>query len=170
VFAVIDFYNANQNWLTQKYTRENGFTQEHLLIPDNRGKRITWRSQEDYEFSINNFDTAQYKRIACNYVILPDDLNEEIEHDDIVSKIAHIRLWYESRQTSVPQHLSVYFEHIEALPTYQVIEHYKHAMTSRNEIETGYFNFLVEYFSEEKVSQLCSKIERAFKDAFRNNP
>lgn len=170
VFSVIDFYNANQNWLAQKYTNENGFTLEHFIIPDNRGKRVKWRSQTDFEFSITNNHAAQYKSRAYNNIILPKTLNEQLGHDDVISKIDDIREWYASRQTDISPHIVVFIEHIEALPTYQEIQHYKDTPTSHDDIKAGYNNFIEEYFSEEKQSLLRSKIQRSFQEAFRNNP
>jgi len=168
VFSIIDFYNANQNWLTQKYTNENGFTLEHFIIPNNRGKRIKWRSQTDFEFSITNNHAAQYKNRAYNYVILPKIINEQLGHDDVISKIADIREWYSSRQTNIPPHIAVFIEHIEALPTYQEIQTYKKTPTSHDDIEVGYNNFIEEYFSEDKQSLLRSVIQQGFQHAFRN--
>lgn len=168
VFSIIDFYNANQNWLAQKYTNDNGFTLEHFIIPDNRGKRVKWRAQTDFEFSITNDHTAEYKKRAYNNIILPKALNEQLEHDDIISKIADIREWYAGRQSAIPAHISVYIEHIEELPTYEEILLYKNSPTPREDITEGYNNFIEEYFSEEKQSSLRSKIQRAFHDSFTN--
>lgn len=114
-----------------KYTNDNGFTLEHFIIPDNRGKRVKWRAQTDFEFSITNDHTAEYKKRAYNNIILPKALNEQLEHDDIISKIADIREWYAGRQSAIPAHISVYIEHIEELPTYEEILLYKNSPTPR---------------------------------------
>lgn len=170
VFSVIDLYNANQNWLVNKYTNDNGSTLEHFIIPANRGRMVKWRSQTDFEFSITNNHIAQYKNRAYNNIILPRDLNEQLEHDDIVSKIADIRRWFASRQTNLPPHIALFIEHIEALPTYKEILHCKETPTLHDTIEAAYNSFIEEYFSEEKQNILRFKIQRAFHDAFRNTP
>ncbi|GHU89200.1 hypothetical protein FACS1894202_06860 [Clostridia bacterium] len=168
VYSIIDFYNANQNWLTYKYTRGPDTTLEHFIIPNNRDKRVKWRSQTDFDFVIANNYVGDYKKRAYNYVFLPQKLNEKLEHDDIISKISNICDWYNGRNEAVPKHVKIFTEHIQTLPTYQEILMHKDVAVSRDDIESGYNNFIEEYFSEEKQSLLSAKIQRAFKEAFSN--
>ncbi|MCL2249231.1 MAG: DUF262 domain-containing protein [Oscillospiraceae bacterium] len=170
IYSIIDFYEAGQNWLTKKYTRDAGFTLEHFIIPNNRRRKVKWRAQTDFDFIISgNLNT--YKRLAYNYIILPRELNEDLGHDDIVKKIAYINEWYAKRGGTVPKHIKIFIDHIKVLDSYRVLTGYKeNDKTSRENIEQSYSEFIEDYFSEENQNQLSQKLKQSFQTAFRNNP
>lgn len=168
VFSIIDFYSANENWLREKYANETEFTLEHFIIPANNTRRVRWRAEQNYEFRLLGTHATKYKKLSYNKLILPRELNEALEHDDIIQKITEIRKWYVDRQREVPRHIALYIEHIEALPSYQELKNCKGAAVSHADIEAKYHDFIAEYFSEDKQSVLRSRIQQAFQDVFEN--
>jgi hypothetical protein len=171
VYSIIDFYNANQNWLRSKYSKDSSYTLEHFIIPNNSSKKVKWRSQTDFDFAVSGKHTADYKKRSYNFIFLPKALNEQLEHDDVISKIHDIHAWYSTRKEALPAHIGIFIEHIEALPTYREVTKYKKTQTiPRENIESGYNNFIEEFFSEDKQLLLSAKLQRVFQKAFANTP
>lgn len=168
LYSIMDCYVSNDNWLLQKYSDDTGFTPEHFVIPDNRGKKVRWVTDAPFDFNLTNQKAQEYKRRTINFLILPRELNEQIERDDAVSKIQAIRAWYDQPQVNIPVHIEVFLKHTEDLPTYQELVTCKEHQVSREDVESGYWAFVEEYFSEEKQNMLHMKIRDAFRETFRN--
>jgi hypothetical protein len=169
VYSVMDNYVSNDNWLSKKYTNTSGYTFEHFIIPDNRGKKVCWIDDDSFDFIITNNNSQNYKNRTINYLILPRDLNESLGHDDVIRKIDMIEDWYEQREIQIPAHVNIFIEHVESLVTYQEIASYKGQHKTRDDIKSAYHAFIEEYFSEDRQNTLHSRLTEAFKDSFRNN-
>lgn len=168
ICSIIDNYNSNENWLPVMYLRENGFNLEHLIIPDNRNRKVEWiDGEESFTISLPVF-VKSYKKKTINYLILNETLNGEIEHDDIVTKIAKIRAWYSNRDESVPKHISFVFEYIENMREYNDLKNLKNTGASPEEIKEKYMAFINAYFDDEN-SSLLPAIQTLFKHSFQNN-
>ena len=168
ICSVIDNYNANENWLPVMYSRENGFNLEHLIIPDNRNRKVEWIDDEESFTIFLPVSVKNYKKKTINYLILNETLNGEIEHDDIVTKIDKIRAWYTNRDENIPKHISFVFEYIENMREYNDLKNLKNTGASPEEIEEKYIAFINAYFDDEN-SSLLPAIQTLFKHSFQNN-
>lgn len=168
-YSVIDFYSSNQNWLCSKYQRADGFNLEHFLIPDIRTKCVTWVDGENsFELHIRPSIVATYKKYAVNYLVINEDLNGMLLHNDIVDKIGKITQWYTQRGETLPKHVEVIINAITHMPEYIRLAHLKGQGLSQQEITEHYNNFLETYFREENSCAILGRIEQEFKGAFSN--
>lgn len=168
-YSIIDFYDANQNWLYAKYRREDGYNLEHFLIPDLRARCVTWVDEDNtFELPLRPSLVATYKKYATNYLVIDEELNGLLLHNDIVEKIRQINHWYEQQGKPVPKHVELIIRNILHKPEYIRLLHLKGLGKPQEEIIDAYNDFLEAYFSEENVSTLLSSISQAFKDAFTN--
>lgn len=167
VYSVIDMYDPNRNWLRKVYSNENGYTLEHFIIPDNRNRRILWNDGDNsFEFELPIEAVKLYKKKARNYLIIDRFLNEELEHDDIVSKIHDIILWYESRETSLPNHVSLIINHIQQMEKYTELQSLKEGDYLQETIKSKYIEFIKDYFNPE--NDIVEKLQVEFINSFQN--
>lgn len=167
LYSVIDNYDSEKLWITHIYSSETGTTLEHFVFPDNKGRKVAWKNGDDsFEFAIDA-EKSYYKKRTVNYILLPKKLNESFEHDDIVSKIKKIRDWYITRDETIPKHVCIFIEHIEAMESYQKLQQLKIEPLSREEIKQSYFDFVDKYFEVEQ--NILADIQFSFKNAFTNN-
>lgn len=168
IYSVIDNYIPNKNWLTEIYSSENGYTLEHFIIPDNRNKKIRWKDgNHTFEFELLTETVKAYKKKTINYLIIDRALNEFLEHDDIVSKIQNIKLWFQSRNVDLPKHIAMIIDYIEALPQYEELTCLKGGDYTLNTIKEKYNRFLKSYFDPE--NELLRIIQEKFIGSFQNN-
>lgn len=166
VHSVIDHYDADRNWIKAIYANENGFTLEHFIIPDNRGRNIRWKKGEDtFEFKVEE-GLKNYKKRTENFLILPQNLNESLGHDDIISKIQIIKDWYKDRNEPVPRHISIIITYIEEMPEYIALKLLKEKDTSKDIIREKYNIFIRTYFQSEQ--NILNIIQKEFGYSFRN--
>ena len=105
------------------YSNETGYSLEHFVIPDNRNSKICWKDGNNvFKFEVPTEDVRRYKKNAMNYLIIDKSLNESLEHDDIITKIHAIRVWFEQRNMNLPKHVSEIIEHIEQMSEYMVLK------------------------------------------------
>lgn len=168
IYSVIDAYDSNQNWINTIYSHETGYTLEHFIIPDNRNRMINWKDGDNsFEFELPVNDVRLYKKKVMNYLIIDKELNESLEHDDIVSKIRDIRLWYESRDADLPNHVSMIIEKIEQMSQYSDLKNMKEGNYPRETIKSKYIEFVRSYFQPE--NGLLETIQVKFINSFQNN-
>ena len=168
-YSVIDFYSSNQNWLCTKYQRTDGFNLEHFLIPDIRTKCVTWVDGDNsFELRLRSSLVATYKKYAINYLVINEELNGLLLHNDIVDKIEKITQWYTQRGEALPKHVEIIINNILHMPEYIRLSHLKGQGLPQQEITDNYNNFLEAYFREENSCTLLNRIAQEFKDAFSN--
>lgn len=168
-YSVIDFYSSNQNWLCAKYQRIDGFNLEHFLIPDIRTKCVAWVDGDNsFELRLRSSLVATYKKYAINYLVINEDLNGLLLHNDIVDKIEKITQWYTQRGEALPKHVEIIINNILHMPEYIRLSHLKGQGLSQQEITDNYNNFLEAYFREENSCTLLNRIAQEFTDAFSN--
>lgn len=168
IYSVIDTYEPNENWLREIYSNENGYTLEHFVIPDNRNRRICWKDGDNtFEFELPIDDVRLYKKTSMNYLIIDKYLNQSLEHDDIVSKIQDIKLWFEDRNTNLPKHVSVIIGHIEQMPKYIELMNLKRRNCSQDTIKSKYIEFIRTYFDPE--NRIREKLQKKFNASFQNS-
>lgn len=168
ICSVIDNYVSNQNWLKEIYSNEIGYTLEHFIVPDNRNRRIRWKDGNDtFEFELSIETVKAYKKKTINYLMIDGELNESLEHDDIVSKIHDIKSWFQSRNVNLPNHVSMTIDYIENLPQYEELVRLKGGNYSQETIKEKYYNFLISYFESE--NGMLKKVQEKFIGSFRNS-
>lgn len=111
---------------------------------------------------------ATYKKYATNYLVINEELNGLLLHNDIIEKIRQINHWYEQQGKPVPKHVELIIRNILHKPEYIRLLHLKGLGKPQEEIIDAYNDFLEAYFSEENVSTLLSSISQMFKDTFTN--
>lgn len=167
IYSIIDTYVPNSNWINKIYSKETGYTLEHFIIPDNRNRQIFWKDdEEEFKLEIPAEDVRLYKKKAMNYLIIDKNLNESLEHDDIVSKICAIKLWFEQRSMKLPQHVSLIMKHIEQMTEYEKLKNLKGQEYTREMVQTAYIDFVRSYFDPE--SDIQKKLHERFKGSFQN--
>lgn len=168
ICSVIDNYVSNKNWLKEIYSNEKGYTLEHFIVPDNRNRRIRWKDGNDtFEFELPIETVKAYKKKTINYLMIDGELNESLEHDDIVSKIHDIKSWFQSRNVDLPKHVSTAIDYIENLPQYEELVRLKGGNYSQETIKEQYYNFLISYFESE--NGMLKKIQEKFICSFQNS-
>lgn len=170
IYSIIDEYVAKDNWLKRIYSRGNGYTLEHFIIPDNRNGKVYWReedSSKEFEFSLPADVVKSYKNNTINYLVINKELNESLEHDDIVSKICDIKTWYEQRQAVLPAHVSKIIEYIEDMPKFKALKDIKGTKATQVTIQSLYVEFVRDYFNLEN-NNLLQQMREAFVYSFHN--
>lgn len=168
IYSVIDAYVPNENWLREIYSNENGYTLEHFIIPDNRNRNIRWKDGDStFELELPLEVVKAFKKKAINYLIIDRFLNESLEHDDIVSKIQDIKLWFQQRNTNLPKHVSIVIEHIERMPQYIELKDLKGKKCLQTMIKTKYIEFIKNYFDPE--NEMLEEIQVKFMNSFTNS-
>lgn len=168
VYSVIDNYVSNQNWLKKIYSNENGYTLEHFVIPDNRRRRVYWKDGNNtFEFELPVETVREYKKKTINYLILDGELNESLEHDDIISKIQDIKQWFQGRNIALPKHVAVVIGYIEQLPQYRELLRLKGGDYTQELVKEQYNYFISSYFEPEMG--LLRIMKDTFIAVFQNN-
>lgn len=168
IYSVIDSYLPNENWLREIYSNEKGYTLEHFIIPDNRNRKVRWNDGDStFEFELPLEVVKIFKKKTINFLIIDRFLNESLEHDDIVSKIQDIILWFKQRNTNLPNHVYVVIEHIEQMPQYIELKALKGKNCLQNTIKTKYIEFIRSYFDPE--NGMLGEIQVRFINSFQNN-
>lgn len=168
-YSIMDNYIASDNWINLIYTRENGFTPEHFIIPDNRKMRLKWKLEDQVTAFELASEYRSFKNRTINFLILDKHLNESIEVFDIATKISMIKEWYASREISIPKHVQVYIRRIEAMDEYAAIVDLKR--THCNDLDTiaaTYQQFILAYFDAEQEAQYLLALRQAFRETFMN--
>jgi len=179
VYSIIDNYTANDNFIEKVYSLHNGYTPEHFLIHDHKFAEVKWQNEANsFSFSLRdllgkpdgkNYKVTSYKKQTINYLILPKELNEIIEHDDVVSKIKVIKKHYKNSKKDLPNHIDLFFDHIEGMPIYIELVELKSQQKNQDEIVEKYKDFINTYFSDENQGALYYKLGNQFKSTFQNN-
>ncbi len=179
IYSIMDHYTANDNFIEHIYSLKNGYTPEHFLIHNNKLMEVKWKdSLNNFSFSLRellgrpdgkNYKATLYKKQTTNYLILPKELNEFIEHDDIVSKIDAIKDYYLKHQASLPAHIDLFVKHIEGMTTFIKLADLKGKNENQKGIENAYKEFINEYFSDENQACLYRNLETRFKSSFYNH-
>lgn len=167
IYSITDEYVPNNNWVRKMYSNETGYSLEHFVIPDNRNSKICWKDGNNvFKFEVPTEDVRRYKKNAMNYLIIDKSLNESLEHDDIITKIHAIRVWFEQRNMNLPKHVSEIIEHIEQMSEYMALKKLRGGNYTQEMVKTAYINFVRAYFDQEDGLQ--KKIQEMFKRSFQN--
>lgn len=167
IYSITDEYVPNNNWVRKMYSNETGYSLEHFVIPDNRNSKICWKDGNNvFKFEVPTEDVRRYKKNAMNYLIIDKSLNESLEHDDIITKIHAIRVWFEQRNMNLPKHVSEIIEHIEQMSEYMALKKPRGGNYTQEMVKTAYINFVRAYFDQEDGLQ--KKIQEMFKRSFQN--
>lgn len=169
VYSITDNYISNTNWINLMYSREDNYNLEHFLIPEQRAATIRWlNGPQCVRIQISSGMAVANKRKTCNLLVINHDLNEDLENNDIVTKIQMIQDWYANREQSVPKHIGVFISAIEAMPEYQTLKTHKTDGATENEIKADYQAFLSAYFAEESENKLMLLLREQFRLTFQN--
>lgn len=169
IYSITDNYDANSNWLSLIYSRDEGYNLEHFIIPNIRSAKIDWCNGEQHQKIELDIDAAKARKTeTINYLIIDSALNESLNNYDVITKIDTIRTWYDNRSLDMPKHIQVIVSHIEGLPEYQKLKRCKTDNSSLDMIQSTYNEFLDTYFSDDIQSQLLTKINTAISNSFRN--
>ena len=176
LYSLIDNYSAANNCVNLLYSSASSYTQEPLIIHNNKNSNITWtETDNEFIFSLKslfnkNSDTIsnlnKYKNSIANYIILPEILNGNMNQKDIVEKINMIKTHYNKQ---IPKHISLIISHIETNTKYLALAKLKGQKEKEETIKTIYKQFIDEYFSDDSQRQLSEKLELTLKQSFRNN-
>ena len=171
VDSVIDNYVAQDNWIKEIYYDSAlcAYNLEHLVIPDDRRRRVTWTGH-DYQFDISlpSDFVLKNKKTQANFVVLDRELNRQLGRKDIIQKITEITNWYAARSQSIPNHIQLYIDHIKSCGKYDELVALKESAAVKDVVEPVYFEFLMEYFSEGKQGVLSQLVQEKFKNSFKN--
>ncbi|MCM1009190.1 MAG: DUF262 domain-containing protein [Ruminococcus flavefaciens] len=168
LYSIIDNYIANENWLSNIYTRENGYNLEHFIVPDKRYTSVLWRqNQTNRELKLYDTDSS-YKKRTINFLIIDKLLNEKLDRFDIVSKIEIVRDWYNSRAQRIPKHISWLIQRIECMDSYVALINSKEEEYDENIVAEKYMRFLNDYFEEDHELEIISGLKELLKTSFEN--
>lgn len=167
-FSVMDEYDVTQNWLRNKYTTKRGFTLEHFVVPDNRGAKITWKDKDDERrIDISLPLMSEFKKRTINYIIIEDDLNEQMKDYDIIQKISDIKSWYSVIGRNMPNHVKQYIDYIEEMDEYQELLRQKESEYNEEMVQQKYQKFIEVYFSDESEQLFLEKLNALFMNVFK---
>lgn len=167
--SVIDRYVANTNWIPQIYSHENGYNLEHFIIPDNRKCVVKWKTETgEHEISGPLSDFKMYKRHVLNQLVMDKDLNEQLEHYDIVYKIEYIKAWYLARDSAIPRHIQSVVNVIEGMAEYVALKSAKENNEELVFVSSKYEAFLSKYFAEKTIESNKNVLKKLFTSAFSN--
>lgn len=169
LYSIIDNYNNNEEKIKILYTLENRYNDEHFIIHEKN--KVVWKDNEfEHKFSISEF--SKYKGNTSNRMILEETLNGSIKSFDVVYKVEYIKSYYNDKNKSIPKHIGLFIDHVEALETYTYLKDMKlNNETDKTIIEEKYSDFITDYFSDEKLNQidLLKKIYSEFYNVITNN-
>lgn len=175
IYSIVDNYVSADNWLNKKYNRDDKINLEHFVMPDNDECKIDWIREDVkrtvFHISVRKALAKEYKKYTVNYLLLDEELNRSLYSYDIVEKIKLIKQWFQANEDSsrLPKHVRIIIEYIENMSQYQELAEMKKRDESDEEVfGTKYFEFLEEYFSEQKQSSLLILLKNGFEKAFQN--
>lgn len=168
LFSIIDYYISADNFLPKIYSLENNFNREHLIIHDNRTQKVSWLDgTNSFDFDLNVISNSNiYKRSTINYIIMNEQINASLGHNDIVWKISKIEQEYVG---NMPKHIFIFVDHIKSMDSFNNLQLIKQLNTSHQDIVDKYHEFVNSYFSELNQEILLAKIQNEFKNSFHNN-
>lgn len=170
IYSIMDNYKANENWLPLVYSREADYTPEHFVMPDQRAAQVQWHVNGEVLFKAQldrDFAKANKTR-TINFLIIPQELNGELNNYDLIRKIEMIEEWYHARHVDVPNHIQVFISHIQQMPEYHSLQDCKTNGADKAQVEAAYHAFLLAYFNEDNELSLLRKLKERFKIAFQN--
>ena len=169
IYSVTDNYSANNNWISFVYAREKSYNLEHFVIPDNRRKIITWKTETtNFDIPVTPNVVTQFKKHMVNYLVMDEDLNGDLGHYDIVYKIEGIKKWYDQRGEHIPKHLMSIIDFIERMDEYLALKRAKENNEPEDIVIGKYEVFINAYFSEEIIERNKHRIQDLFKRSFEN--
>lgn len=167
-YSISDHYVCNTTWLPETYVENKSYNREHFLIPDNKNRRVRWVAQGEKQIYLPG-KYSKLKKKAMNFLIMDKELNESLLDYDIITKIEMIRAWFLARNQKVPNHMNVFFEHIEGLDAYEKLKELKSdPLADDGKITAAYCSFLDQFFEEDTKNVLLGKLTECFRNAFRN--
>ena len=151
------------------YAREKSYNLEHFVIPDNRRKIITWKTETtNFDIPVTPNVVTQFKKHMVNYLVMDEDLNGDLGHYDIVYKIEGIKKWYDQRGEHIPKHLMSMIDFIERMDEYLALKRAKENNEPEDIVIGKYEVFINAYFSEEIIERNKHRIQDLFKRSFEN--
>ena len=167
LYSIIDSYISTSNFLPMLYSISSGYNREHLIVHDNRGKKVTWVDEgNSFEFELSMIDNIDiYKRSTINYLIMQDQINASLGHNDIVKKISQIENEYRG---NIPNHIALIIDHIRRMPSFIALQALKGQNVDHTTIVANYSLFIEEYFSENNQESMLAAIKIRFRASFQN--
>lgn len=167
LYSILDNYVANENWIPLVYTKEGGYNLEHFIVPGG-SKSIKWKDEGGVKTIPLDAVAIQRKREPFNYLIIDKSLNEDLEVDDIVSKIRQIKDWYRNRDAELPKHIQIIIDNIEELDKYQALVKLKAESAPIESLIPSYHQFIFAYFDPVNIGNLHEQLKDAFSEVFHN--
>lgn len=163
--SIIDFYNLQQNYLPMIYSFDEDYSREHFIINANRGNKVMWVNEgNSFEFALNNIDNiTTFKNATINYLIIKNEINALLGHNDIVEKIRQLREYFNG---NIPKYIGLYLDHIENMESYKYINALKGGNESQEVVKEKYIYFINDYFSERNQTEILQIIAGALKGVF----
>jgi hypothetical protein len=167
LYSIIDFYISSDNFLPKLYSLDTGFNREHLIVHDNRGQRVIWvDDNNNFEFELNTVEYInKFKKSTINYLIINEQINASLGHNDIVTKISQIE---DEFQDQMPKHIALFVDHIKQMPSFIALQALKGQAADQPTIINSYHNFLTDYFGDGNQELMLQKINDRFRASFRN--
>lgn len=170
LYSVLDNYVANDNWITNIYSRTNNHNLEHFIIPDQRNRKIKWVDGEfSFDYVVPSDTYKKGKKRTINQLVIDKNLNESLNNFDVVYKIQKIKEWYITRELDIPKHISVFLNYIESVPEYNSLKTAKENHYDEEAVIAAYNAFLNVYFNAEN-NTLSTQLIQEFVNVFRNDP
>lgn len=173
LYSIMDNYVSNNNWLGNKYDRDEEVNLEHFVMPDS--DKIDWiRNNEGrtiFSIPVRKSLAKEYKKSTANYLLLNEELNRSLHSYDIIEKIKLIKQWFkaEGDDERLPKHIRIIIRFIEKMELYKELVRLKDQNESDYErIGNKYFAFLEDYFGESRKNALLVELRNGFQESFHN--
>ena len=169
LYSITDLYKCSDNFIPRLYSSESNYTQEHLVVHDNRKKKVTWVEDGNrFDFELADVpDISAYKRSMINFIILKSETNGSMGRNDIVEKIRFLEIEYAGR---LPRHVSLFINSIKSMESFDALLRLKGQAASQAVIIAQYKAFVTQYFSEDNRLSLALRIKELFANTFVNSP
>lgn len=182
LYTIIDLFNLQDNVIPQIYSYKNSYNDEHFIIHDNKKYNIFWINNEDKKSGINinlddyydKNDLNRWKELLTNHLIIPEQLNEDLESFDIVTKISKIEKYYREKfKGIIPKHIVFFIAHITEMETYKKLEELKDidVRDEKNKLQIikAYKKFVETYFDNLITEGLRNQLQQMLQAVFMSS-
>ena len=178
IYSIIDFYDRENNFLKNIYSKEQNYNREHFVVPEKTNAIVDWvvewttNGQGKWvpvvvKIQLNVERAKRYCKKTTNYLIIDKDLNGSLKAYDILEKIEKIEKWHKAREQKLPQHINLYFEYIQGMECYEKLKQLKeNKEQDADVIQMVYQEFVDKFFDSMEINE---KITKAFTSVFGPN-
>ena len=103
--------------------------------------------------------------------MLNEELNRSLHSYDIIEKIKLIKQWFkaEGDDERLPKHIRIIIRFIEKMELYKELVKLKDQDEADKErIGNKYFEFLEDYFGDQRKNALLVELRKGFQESFQN--